>query len=84
VADKLVGDFTGAAFADFAAGVTLTTGGFAAATLTILGATTGATDTLALAVITLAAAGAGAGATTGDADFAVAALIAGTLAEVIA
>ena len=76
------------------------TGGFAADTVTILGATTGATDTLALAELTLTVAGAGAGAGdfalavavavagagagAGAGDFAWAALVAETLVEVSA
>lgn len=83
-ADKLVGGFTGAAFADFAAGVALRTDGFAADTVTILGATTGATDTLALAELTLAVARAATGAGAGAGDFALAVLVAETLVEVTA
>ena len=74
------------------------TGGFAADTVTILGATTGATDTLALAELTLTVAGMGAGAGdfalavavavagagAGAGDFAWAALVAETLVEVTA
>lgn len=97
-ADKLVGAFPRAAFADFAAGIALGTGGFATDTAMIFGAATWATDTLALAELTLAAAGAGAGAGAGDfalavvgagagagaGDFAWAALTGETLVEVSA